>query len=125
MTAGAVLAGFSASGKMEIIIDHTTSAIFLVQQKPNLDTPIRSMSLSDIQFSMLSYINTVRVKRGLKKLRLLDNPVAQDHSLYLFTSGNDKTLEYIDHYGPDGSAVRERVKAYNIPLYDGFKAPSA
>lgn len=96
-----------------------------LQQILQLDTPIRAMSLSDIQFSMLSYINTVRTKHWLKTLRLLDNPVAQDHSLYLFSSGNDATLEYMDHYGSDGSAVRERVKAYNIPLYDGFKAPSA
>ena len=57
------------------------------------------MSLHDIQSSMLSYINTIRNKKSLKSLSLLDNNVAQEHSTYLYNAKKDLTLSYEDHFG--------------------------
>lgn len=96
-----------------------------IGQSPILDTKINEMSLSDIQSSMLSYINTIRNKKSLKSLSLLDNNVAQEHSSYLYNAKKDLTLSYEDHFGKNWEPVLERVREAQIPVDEDFKKKKA
>lgn len=97
-----------------------------MSENPILNTPIHQMSLKDIQSATLTAVNDLRAEHKLKKLKLLDCDVAQQHSQYLYDSDNDKTLEYLDHFGPNGESIEERVQesfkrvGNKWKLYDGY-----
>ncbi len=103
-------------------VDHNDN---LPMQNPILDTNIDEMSLSDIQSSMLSYINTIRTKKWLKKLSLLENNVAQNHSSYLFSEKQDLSLSYEDHFGANWESVLDRVREAQIPIDENFEKKKA
>lgn len=66
------------------------------------DREVSRLSLSELQTIMLDYINSIRKKHKLAPFRLLDIPIAQEHSKYLSESGKDKELDWNDHFDAKG-----------------------
>ena len=80
------------------------------------DKKVNEMSLQQVQSSLVEYINIVRAQHGLHKLKLYQNPIAQDHSTYLFTSKEDLVLTYEDHFDGKGNSLSSRVENAKIPI---------
>lgn len=89
---------------------------FSALQDNLLHTDIDSLSLDEIKSSILTSLNAIRVKRGLKKVTLYNSEVAQLHSTYLFESHNDSEITWDDHFGSMGESVLERTRAERIPI---------
>jgi uncharacterized protein YkwD len=74
------------------------------------------MSLPQIQATLLSHMNDVRISHGLPKLSFCDNDVAQTHSLYLAETTKDRSLQYSDHFDANGASLVTRASRANIDV---------
>jgi uncharacterized protein YkwD len=77
---------------------------------------ISEMFLIQVQSEMLAYINILRTQHGLQKLKLYNNLIAQNHSIYLSNSKKDLSIDTDDHFGPDGESILTRVENAKIPV---------
>ncbi|MDO4713800.1 MAG: CAP domain-containing protein [bacterium] len=73
------------------------------------DREVHSLSLSELQTIMLDYINSIRKEHKLAPFQLLDLPLAQEHSKYLSESGEDKELDWNDHFDAKGRSIFDRM----------------
>lgn len=82
------------------------------------DREVHSLSLSELQTIMLDYINSIRKEHKLPPFRLLDLPLAQEHSKYLSESGEDKELDWNDHFDAEGRSIMQRMDATKLLFTD-------
>lgn len=83
---------------------HAQSAVSVTQNTRTAlthalsDKLVSQLSLNQLQSALVEQINRVRIKHGLQPLKLYDHPIAQQHSTYLFTSKNDTSIGFDDHF---------------------------
>lgn len=103
---------------------HQASNVFcqnkkvLPQSKHLYDSEVHSLSLAQLQTIMLDYINSIRKEHKLPPYRMIDLPLAQEHSKYLSESGEDKELDWNDHFDAEGRSIFMRMEATKILFTD-------